>query len=315
LPLVKEVWPGAVHAIPTTGPGGRAFKPDVFVADQVVVGRGLTKNRLDGIWSYDIGKRTFTQVAPLQDVHAMNEPVVFGDGYVAWSAIRDRMTEIWAVPVTGGTPRRIAALTAVLSSDNSYTGIKTLAIAGGMAVWSPADGGVYRAPLRGGAMSLIDGTRGFYLVEWPWAGWSPHDTTVDHPVARPFENLKNVLTGKSRKAVSSKGHTSWNDCGVTWCFNGTEAWRRDGTDRRSLPGRTQGTLVSGRFVLLVQKDASGKAVSAMHDIATKRSGTFFPIPTRRGDKAPPTLYAHEGMFWYQTGQGTQVVVNLKAAGR
>jgi hypothetical protein len=56
-------------------------------------------------------------------------------------------------------------------------------------------------------------------------------------------------------------------------------------------------------------------VRAMHDIATKRTGTFFPIPTRRGDKAPPTLHAHEGMFWYQTGQGTQVIINLKAAGR
>ncbi|MER6583977.1 hypothetical protein, partial [Nonomuraea sp. NPDC001023] len=154
-PPVRQVWPGAVHEIPVTGPGGRVFLPDVFVADRVVAGRGLTGNRLDGIWSYDLDKRAFTQVAQLQDVKVANEPLVFGDGYLVWSAVRDDRSEIWAVPVAGGVPQRIAALRAVLSSDNSYSGIRKLAVAGGMAVWSPPDGGVYRAPLKGGNMSLI----------------------------------------------------------------------------------------------------------------------------------------------------------------
>ncbi|YCK37850.1 hypothetical protein ACNF49_28490 [Actinomadura sp. ATCC 39365] len=314
-PPVAQVWPGAVHEIPATGPGGRVFKPDVFVADRVVAGRGLSGNRLDGIWAYDLDKRVFTQVAQLQDVQVMNEPLVFGDGYLAWSAVRDDRSEIWAVPVTGGVPQRLAALRAVLSSDNAYSGLKKLAIADGMAVWSPPDGGVYRAPLKGGNVSLISGTRGFYLVEWPWAGWPAQDRTVDHPVARPLEHLKNVLTGRSSNAVAAKKRSSWTDCGQVWCLNGTTAWRRDGTDRRDLPGTAVGTLISGRFVLLNQKDASGGQVLALHDVATKRTGRLFPVPTRRGDKAPPTLNTQEGVVWFRTAQGTQVVIDLKAAGR
>ncbi|GAA4193242.1 hypothetical protein GCM10022252_35840 [Streptosporangium oxazolinicum] len=313
-PPVKQVWPGAVHEIPTKGPGGRVFKPDVFVTDRVVVGRGLTRNRLDGIWSYDVDRRRFTQIAPLKDVSVMNAPLVFGDGYVAWSAFRDRMTEIWAVPVTGGIPRRIASITAVLTSDNSYRGID-LAIAGGMAVWSPLDGGVYRAPLKGGKASLINGTRGYYLVDWPWAGWPERDTMVDHPITRPMEFLKNVLTGEARNANPPAGRTSWNDCGVTWCFNGVEAWRRDGTGPRGLPGTAGGDLYSGRFILLHQKDRDDRRASAVHDVATGRTGLLFPVSTRQGEKPSPTLYVQEGIFWFRTERGTQVLVNLNAAGR
>ncbi|MEV4395591.1 hypothetical protein [Nonomuraea sp. NPDC049607] len=314
-PPVGQVWPGAVHEIPATGPGGRVFKPDAFVTDRVLVGRTLTANRLDGIWSYELDKRLFTQVAPLTDLGVANDAVVVGDGYVAWSSYRDGKSEIWAVPVTGGVPRAIATLTAVMSSDNAYSGIKKLAIAGGMAVWSPPDGGVYRVPLKGGNVSLIPGTKGFYLVEWPWAGWPAHDTTVDHPITRPFQQLKDVLTGRSRNAVAQKGRSSWSDCGPTWCFNGTAAWQRDGTHRRDLPGTARGTLLSGRFVLLDQRDPGGGQSLAVHDVATKRTGLLFPVPTRRGDKAPPTLYTHEGVIWYRTGKGTQVVIDLKAAGR
>ncbi|WP_424532683.1 hypothetical protein ACOZ38_20405 [Sphaerisporangium viridialbum] len=313
-PPVKQVWPAAVHEIPATGPGGRAFKPDVFVTDRVVVGRGLTRNRLDGIWSYDVDRRKFTGIAPLKDPGVMNEPVVFGDGYLAWSAFRDRLTEIWAVPVTGGVPRRIASITGVLTSENSYYGID-LAIAGGMAVWSPFDGGVYRVPLKGGKASLVSGTRGHYLVEWPWAGW-PRLEMTDHPIPRPMEHLKNVLTGELRNVAPPTGRASWNDCGVTWCFNDLDAWRRDGTGLRKLPGTARGELYSGRFVLLHQRDRDGnQANAAVHDIATGRTGLLFPTPSRRGDKASPTLHLQEGMFWFLTGRGTQVLVNLAAAGR
>ncbi|WP_214324927.1 hypothetical protein [Nonomuraea sediminis] len=313
-PPVTRVWPGAVHEIPTMGPDGGMFKPDVFVSDRVVVGRGLTRNRLSGIWSYDVDTRRFTRIAQIRDVRVMNAPLVFGDGYLAWSTFRDRMTEIWAVPVTGGTPRRLASITGLVTSDNSYGGID-LAVADGMAVWSPYDGGVYRVPLRGGQPSLVQGTRGYYLLDWPWAGWPPQDRTLDHPVPRPMEHVRNVLTDERRDAVPPAGRSSWNACGVTWCVNGVESWRRDGTGLHGLPGTAQGDeLYSGRFILLNQKSAGGAAV-AVYDLATGRTGQLFSIPTRRGDQAPPTLNAEEGMFWYQTGRGTQVLVNLTAAGR
>ncbi|MEU4535482.1 hypothetical protein AB0G15_11505 [Streptosporangium sp. NPDC023825] len=313
-PPVRQVWPGAVHEIPATGPGGRVFTPDVFVTGRVVAGRGLTRNRLDGIWSYDVDRRRFTRIAPLKNPNVMNAPLVFGDGYLAWSTLRDRLTEIWAVPVTGGVPRRIASVAAVLV-DDTYRGVD-LAIAGGAAVWSPLDGGgVYRAPLTGGKASLVDGTRGFHLVDWPWAGRPEQDMMSDRPAARPMESLKNVLTGETRGAAPPAGLTSWSDCGVTWCLNGAEAWRRDGTNRHGLPGTAHGLLYSGRFVLLHQRSRDGRGASSLHDVATGRTGLLFPVPTRRGDKAPPTLYVHEGMFRFRSGPGRQVLVDLNAAGR
>ncbi|MEV0200234.1 hypothetical protein [Nonomuraea sp. NPDC050691] len=311
-PPVRQVWPGAVHEVPATVPGGREFRPDVFVSDRVVVGRGLTRNRPDTIYAYNVDRRRFARITSLEGgMYIDNDPVVFGDGYVAWSAIRDRNAEIWAVPVTGGVPRRLASVTATLTSENQIFGAQNLAIADGMAVWSAADGGVYRVPLKskGGEWTLVLGSRGFHLVEWPWAGWPQHERG-DHPVARPLEHLKNVVTGESRDVTPPSGRTSWQDCGLTWCRNGAEAWRRDGTGLRAFPGRAMGGLSSGRFVLVHQRDPSGKAAVAVHDIATERTGLLLTIGTRKGDKPSPTLHLQDGMVWYQTGRGTQVLVDL-----
>ncbi|MEU8206070.1 hypothetical protein [Streptosporangium sp. NPDC049046] len=311
-PPVRQVWPGAVHEIPTKAPGGRVFTPDLFVTDRVVVGAALTGNRPDGIWSYDVDRRRFTRIAALKSSNASSK-LVFGDGYLAWSTLNDRRTEIWAVPVTGGVPRRIASVKAVII-DDSYSGI-ALAVADGTAVWSPVDGGgVYRAPLKGGKASLVDGTKGFHLADWPWAE-RPRRGAEERSASRPMEHLKNVLTGEARDVVPPAGRTSWNDCGVTWCFNNIEAWRRDGTGRHGLPGTARGYLHSGRFVLLHQEDRDGRGASSVHDLATGRTGRLFPVPTRRGDKAAPTLYMHEDMFRFRSGSGTQVLVDLNAAAR
>ncbi|GAA2212470.1 hypothetical protein GCM10009850_079320 [Nonomuraea monospora] len=309
-PPVEQVWPDAVHEIPTTAPGKRAFEPDVFINPRVVAGRGLTRNRPDSVWSYDVDKRRFTRIATLGHKTIPNGSVVFGGGHVAWSAFGDREVEIWAAPVTGGKPRRLATVPATLTSDNELIGAQNLTIADGTVWWSPEEGGVYRLPLKGGTPTLITGTRGYHLLEWPWAGEPRGDRAVDHPVPRPMEHLKNVRTGETRDATPPSGRTWWTGCGVTWCFSGIETWRRDGTGLRALPGQASGDLYSGRYVLLRQRDASGAGAAAVHDLATGRTGTLFRIPTRRGDKAPPTLHAQQGLFWYQTGRGTQVLIRL-----
>ncbi|MET8160531.1 hypothetical protein ABZT47_29595 [Sphaerisporangium sp. NPDC005289] len=312
-PPIKQVWPRAVHEIPVKGAGDLEFMPEAFVSDRVVVGRGLIRSRLDGIWSYDVGTRAFTRIAPFRGRAVMDSAPVYGDGYVAWPALNERMTEVWAVPVTGGVPRRIASVPAAMTSEASYEGID-LAIADGMAVWSPSDGGVYRVPLKGGRASLVSGTAGYYLVEWPWAG-RPAKKTMTDAIPRPMEHLKNVVTGALSDAAAPAGRSAWQDCGVSWCFNGAEAWRRDGTGLRALPGIARGVLYSGRFVLLSQKDRDGRRANAVYDIATGRAGLLFLTPARPGDKAYPTLYLQEGVMRYRTGRGTQVVVDLTAAGR
>ncbi|NUP02128.1 MAG: hypothetical protein HOW59_29820 [Nonomuraea sp.] len=308
---IATVWPAAVHQIPDKAPGGRTFLPDAITGGALVVGRGLTRNRPDGIWSYDLRKRAFAQIAPLKDVRVANAPVVAGDGYVAWSAHRAGKVEVWAVPLAGGAPRRLASVTAALSSENSTEGID-LAIADGTAVWSPSDGGVYRVPLRGGKAVRVPGTLGYHLVSWPWAG-SPQDgRRTDIPVRRPMEQLKNVLTGEVREARPPAGHTSWRACAVTWCHDGRQAWKRDGTALRTLPGDATGPLYAGHVVLITQRDRGGRAASVVHEVATGRTGLLFPVPTRTGDPAPPTLFAHEALFRYRSGDHTQTVIDLRA---
>ncbi|MEV4362465.1 hypothetical protein [Nonomuraea sp. NPDC049625] len=307
-PPIEQVWPGTVHEIPAKGPGGAMFMPDVFVSDRVVVGRGYPKRQPDEIWSYDLDKRTFTRIAQLEKRSPPFSPTVFGDGHLAWSSIRGPMKEVWTVPVKGGVPRRIFSDRATVIRDNMVLGIRRMAIADGMVVWSPDEGGVHRAPLKGGKATLIDGTKGYSLVEWPWAGSPRNDNLADDFSWRPVEHLKNVLTGERRDVVPPSGRTSWTDCGVTWCFNGSEAWRRDGTGLRKLPGSTHGELGSGRFVRLLQA-ASGKQAIGMHDLATGRTGRLFQVSTRT------TLHLRDGIAWFQTERDTLVLVDLSAIGR
>jgi hypothetical protein len=313
-PPAEQVWPGAVHEVPTKVPGGGGFLPDVFVSDRVVVGRGYPEDRPGEIWSYDLDKRTFARIARLKKEEEGTHPVVFGDGHLAWASFRGRMKEVWTVPATGGVPRRISSDRATVTSDHMTLGISRLAIADGMVVWSPDEGGVYRAPLKGGKATLIDGTKGYSLVEWPWAG-SPrnNDNFADDFSRRPVEHLKNVLTGERRDVVPPAGRTSWTDCGVTWCFNGSEAWRRDGTGLRKLPGEAHGELSSGRFVLL-RRQTGGQRESALHDLATGRTGLVFRIPASRDGKAR-LARLQDGVVWFQKGQDTQILVNLAAIGR
>ncbi|MGV9379016.1 hypothetical protein ACWDRB_24575 [Nonomuraea sp. NPDC003707] len=310
----EQMWPGAVHEIPVKGPGGGGFLPDVFVTDRVVVGRGFPKDRPGEIWSYDLDKRTFARIARLKKEDVGNHPLVFGDGHLAWSAFSGRMKEVWTVPVTGGVPRRIFSDRATVTRDNMTLGISRMAIADGTVMWSPEEGGVYRAPLKGGKATLIDGTKGYSLVEWPWAGSPRNDNLADDFSRRPVEHLKNLLTGERRDVTAPAGRPSWADCGVTWCFNGVEAWRRDGTGLRRLPGAASGEIYSGRFVLLRQRPSGGKQPIGVHDLATGRTGLLFQISTLTGGK-PPTLHLQDSIAWFQTGRDTQVLVNLSAIGR
>ncbi|MGP4102642.1 hypothetical protein [Nonomuraea sp. KM90] len=311
-PPVEQVWPDAVHEIPTTAPGSRAFHPDVFVSDRVVVGRGITETRPNSVWSYDVDKRTFTEIAPLGNVRAI-EPVVFGSGYLAWPAFRGQKMEIWVVPVTGGVPRRLASVTGLITSKGRVIGADNLAIADDAVVWSPMIGGVYRLPLKGGKPALMAGTRGLHLVEWPWAGLPRDDGLVGPPLPRPMERLKNVLTGEIRDATAPAGRWSWDECGVTWCLKGMEAWRRDGSGFRVLPGygHSRSDLYAGRYVVIRQRDHAGQSASAVHDLGTGRTGLLLHHTlARRGLKAPSTLRVRGGMVWYQTGRGTQVLLRL-----
>ncbi|WP_067172949.1 hypothetical protein [Microtetraspora niveoalba] len=308
LPPIEDVWPDAVHEIPVKAPGGRTFTPDVFVNDRVVVGRGLTRNRLDGIWSYDLDKRTFARIAPLKDWSVGNDPLVFGDGAVAWSAFRDGMTEIWTVPVMGGIPRRIASFRGVLGPQNTYEGI-TLAIADGMAVWSPANGGVYRVPLKGGRPTLIKETKGYRLLTWPWAGRPYSVSDAKERVHRPMEQLIDVRTGERVDAVPPPGRVGWSYCGVRWCINEGEVWRRDGTGLQRLPGNGGTRLYSERFTLISRHRPDGTSAIAVHDISTRRTGVLGIHTIGMNVEPFPTLHLEDGLFWYRRGS-KQVLVNL-----
>ncbi|MEU1879197.1 hypothetical protein ABZ470_17935 [Streptosporangium sp. NPDC020072] len=309
-PPIRQVWPDAVHEIPATGPGGRTFTPETFVTDWIVVGQSLKKDRFDGLWAYDVARRRFTLIASL------NEPIdgspAFEDGHLAWSTTRGRTTEVWTVSIAGGTPRRLARFPAALDDDDNYEGM-SLAVADNAVVWSPPGGGVYRVPLKGGKVSLIEGTKGQWLVEWPWAGWPRRGTMTDQSVPRPMEHLRNVLTGETRDAVPPAGHTSWYECGLTWCYGGSNAWRRDGTGLHAMPGSTGGASFLGRVVLLDQTDHAGNGGRGLYDAATRRSGLLFPVRASLNPKDhPPGLFVEKNLFWFKKDKKTLVLVNPNA---
>jgi len=311
-PPMADVWPEAVHRIPVKAPGGQDFRVSAFVDERTVVGKGLIKSRPRTIWTYDLDTRKFTEIAPLAMPGIMNDALVHGEGMLAWNTFAKRTGEIWTVPLTGGTPRRVTTFPVDLGGEKAYHGIE-LAIGDGHVVWSRVlDGGVHRAPLSGGAPEPVPGADGMHLLDWPWAGRPGHKRSAAKPSSKVMVEVLNLSTGERDEAKVPKGKATWR-CGVDWCLDGSrEARRRDGGDRRDLPGQLSEVLSDGG-VLLHQKAKDGQWALALHDLDSGRTGGLGRLPTRKGDPAPPTLYLQDGLIYRREG-GEQTVVNLAALG-
>ncbi|GGT04975.1 hypothetical protein ACFFV7_09445 [Nonomuraea spiralis] len=234
---VEKVWPKAVRKIPEKGPDGAVRQPVAFVDDRtLLMATRVGSGRTTALYAYDLdsGAQRRIVAVPETDGGLIARFAVGGGQVVWWTATKDRVARLWAVPVGGGTPRIVAGQS-IKEGDGS--GIDNLAVVDGKIVFSLYVGGVFTVPLTGGAVTPIDVGAGMHLLSWPWIGTpgqggEPHGTV--------FERIRNVETGEVRTAVIRPGEQLLL-CGVTLCLGGTRDGStffrdRDGSSQKDVPG-------------------------------------------------------------------------------
>lgn len=287
----------AVRRLPARLPDGREYILDAILDDaRVVVQVTSGWEKTDQILVWDVPAGTTRVAAQIVNPSGAGfygvGDVTVAEGRIAWSALdvdRNR-TDLWSVPVGGGTPVRAARVTAVNGNG--------LAIDGDELVWSSASDNpakpstgpsVWRVPVTGGTPRAVPGTTGYFLYAWPWAG-TPEGTNEgpigDTPDERPFVQYRqalNLVTGERRGFVAKDSVGSFA-CGAQWCAgvagSGSDSRpvvvRRDGSDRRTLAADFAAQSVFGgqvplldRFVFLgsVRND---RITSTMYDLKTRR---------------------------------------------
>ncbi|GLY73461.1 hypothetical protein Airi01_017280 [Actinoallomurus iriomotensis] len=270
VPPMEKVWPKAIHRVPDTLPNRRKFLPLTFLdAHTLLVSTDSSFEKADALYAYDLREHTTRRIAtvvtpPKTKLFASGFST--GDGYVAWYLAGDYGTEIWAAPLAGGAARLVS---------RADTPVPTaLAIDGGKVLWSVGKtGGVFRAPVTGGATEKVPGTRGTYILQWPWVG-APAAVLPPNTGVTGFANVRNVVTGETRTARLTDG-AAWS-CGVTWCVGRdshlvSEAQRRDGSGRQAIPdleSASRNPPSLDRFVITFP----AKHSIAVYDLRTGKAG-------------------------------------------
>jgi hypothetical protein len=269
VPPIEQVWPKAAHRIPNTLPNGRALHPQAIIDDHtLLISTESSFEKSDALYAYDLRThhtRLITQIITPSKTKLFASGFTAGGGYVVWWLAGDTGAEIWAAPLSGGQAHLVSRTARAPSQ---------LAISGGKAIWSASGtGGVYQAPIGGGAAQEVPGSGSMYILAWPWIG-SPAARMDPAKRSIAFEKIKNVLTGETRSAKLTD-KASWR-CGLTWCIGQgpnfvTEAQRRDGSRRQAIPeegGVTAVPPILDRFVITFP---SGGTI-AVYDLRTGRIG-------------------------------------------
>ncbi|MFB9475265.1 hypothetical protein ACFFR3_37750 [Nonomuraea salmonea] len=284
-----------VHEVPRRLPGGGQVRPRLML--------DATRLLLSAGKSLYVRHLRSGKTVKLADVPLPKGTTLFpagftvGNGRIAWWTARTarggkkRTADFWAVPVGGGTVRRVAS--AVLPPPSRAGLVTGLAVTPKGLAWSAGDDGVFVA--AGGAVKRVEGTRGRHLLSWPWAG-SPGPSD---PRQTPYQSVKNVETGETRRAP---GPGSAVACGVTRCIvraDGSFSARVLGRDGRAqgavdATGMPPQPLLRDRFAVAY---ALGRAL--VHDVTTKTAVVVEGVDTgtryrtapgddlvvfRRGDK-------------------------------
>ena len=270
VPPIEQVWPKAAHRIPNTLPNGRAFHPQAFVDDHtLLITTDASFEKTDALYAYDLRThhtRLITRVVTPPETKMFASNFTVGEGYAGWALAGDYGTEIWAAPLSGGQAHLVTRTNTRPPSQ--------LTISGGKAVWSAnTTGGVYQAPVGGGAAREVPGSRSMYILAWPWIGSPSADVDPTRKVTA-FAKIKNVLTGETRSARLTD-QAAWQ-CGPTWCVGQgpnfvTEAQRRDGSGRRAIPPGVSPPGFSPILDRFVVTFPSGGTI-AVYDLRTGRMG-------------------------------------------
>ncbi|MGH3387474.1 MAG: hypothetical protein ACRDOO_01185 [Actinomadura sp.] len=325
---VKDLWPRAVRTVPRTLPrGGRAYEPVTLVDDHRLLVTSMAGfEQADAVWLYDLKAERAERIATIPhraDAATFASGFAVGDDQVVWwDSVREgdgETGEIWAAPLTGGTPRLITT-TRLKKVDFP---LEHLTVADGKVVWS-APTGVFEAPLSGGRARPVSGTMGYAILDWPWIGTAGDPER--HRVT--YERIRNVRTGEERTAeltlLSSEERSRRNSvldaehtwvCGITWCLGDhggrTFAERRDGRNGHgmfrgafSMGSRTPPAL--DRFVLEVINERHGEPQgyprgTYLYDLETGKVADLGIKPTdphQAIGNASERLYVVEGAGGY-----------------
>ncbi|GAA2081376.1 hypothetical protein [Actinomadura alba] len=316
---VGSLWPQAVRSVPDTLPGdGRKYVPRLLVDDHTLLATtGSGSEKVDELWLYDVEKARANRLATVPsagDVTISASGFTSGEGRIAWwQSVKTQnveVTEIWAVPLTGGEPR---VVTRAPTDPQADTRIESLTITGGKVVWSTGSG-VYEAPLAGGTARLLPDTEGHHIVRWPWIGTPGIAST-----RVPFKVLRNVRTGERR---DTKPTSELLACGVTWCAGSDGVsdivQRRDGTKghtvlgggsdmgTKNLPGldRFLFAVVPARLLNGRQPFPPG---TYLYDLETRKIADLGVTPTsnRTGLSDPGAR-----LYSYAQGEGRYALIDL-----
>lgn len=314
VPPIEKVWPGVSFRVPKTLPNGHVFHPQAVIdAHTIAVTTDASFEKADAVYAYDLrthAARRITTIVTPPDAKLFASDFIAGGGYVAWWLADSGNYEIWAAPISGGPARLVARA--------GGRGPSQLSIDGTDAVWSPAGGGVYRAPLAGGGTPrMVSGSASMHLLLWPWIGSPPvvrRSGTIRDNFGVAFAQIKNVVTGETRKAHLTD-QAVWG-CGPTWCVGAddhfvTEAQRRDGGDRHAIPRLSDEPFgmippILDRFVIT----APSGGTLAVYDLRTGRIGD---LGIRAGKDAWFVVprYPANPLYWTTSADG-YVVVDLAA---
>ncbi|MET8334729.1 hypothetical protein ABZV14_19050 [Streptosporangium canum] len=271
---VERVWPEAVRRIPAQAPDGASWRPVTFIDDRTLL-MSVDSERTAALYAYDLEGDTQRKIAavpvPKGTTSFPNGEAVGGGHVVWWTATKDGVAHLWAVPLEGGTPRIVADHGIPEGDDGS--GIDRLAVVDDRIVFSLYVGGVFTVPLGGGTVEPVERGAGMHLLAWPWVG-TPG--TGGEPTGPRFARIQNVETGETRTAVTHPDEQLIS-CGVTLCQGSTSEGsffrHRDGSSQKNVPGHvsTPNPPVQDRVYVSAYGDGKPEGIG-LYDLDSGKSG-------------------------------------------
>ncbi|MEV4111430.1 hypothetical protein [Nonomuraea sp. NPDC049695] len=321
-----ELWPNAIAKVPARTAEGATIQPVTALSATEVL---LFTNAPDlgqpsRLEVYDMMRKTTRVLGQVPGIKKMTGPagLAVGSRYFAWyGPAYGKPTHFWIMPRAGGTAVHVAQTTANVDS---------VGLTDDSLVWSLKDGGgVYRAPLTGGAPSRLTGSDGLHLIAWPWAAGYDGKALIS--------NQNRVVNLETRQSfdvrLPEKGRVV--RCSSRWCAGDLKGrmfvQRVDGTGRKILPAELKPysprLLVGDRYALALAgagKDQRGAPLGVLYDLSTgETAGLGERIPGTQGltvmdgllSSAPSTT-----LFWPSDAQHREnakewTVLNLLAVTR
>ncbi|MDP9797992.1 hypothetical protein J2S43_006504 [Catenuloplanes nepalensis] len=313
-----EAWPGVtIGQFPGNVSDGPAFSPSYFLDATTAIG---TAPSPDGAFMRLVRRAGDGTLRELRRLPYSGAPQFGGfatDGTeLAWAeslAGDDNVTrtEMWAMRLPDGEPRRLTADTGdVVFFNSEYD----MLIAEGALYWAEVAPGdepatlIRSVPLAGGDVTTGTEDGAWAMTKFPWLV-SAESGQASLPKLRDWRNHRELT-------VPATG-TELVTCGSVWCrvlvisADGparTDLMRPDGSERRRMAGGAAMSAVTDvalldRFEVLTEAGPDTIPTSSqilyVYDIATQR--------TVRVADAVGMIQSRNGVLWWSTGADTDIV--------